>query len=130
MAQDAAGNVFHARNLDFGLFLGWDKQNKTWSLAEKLRPLLFNAHFIRGGVTLYNSTVFAGYVGLLTGMKQGQFSISVDTRFDDNLDRGLLAWLRGDHSHKVGSSGLEACCPTCGANFETNNSFCPSRRVR
>ncbi len=29
VAQDDNGNVYHARNLDFGLFLGWDKQNET-----------------------------------------------------------------------------------------------------
>jgi acid ceramidase len=31
-------------------------------------------------------------------MKKGAFSITVDTRFDNNLDRGLFKWLRGDHS--------------------------------
>ena len=100
VAQDSAGEIYHARNLDFGLFFGWDKTNKTWLLAEKMRPLLFNARFVKNGAVFYNATVFAGYVGLLTGMKQGMFSISVDTRFDSNVDRGLLAWLRGDHSHK------------------------------
>lgn len=60
VAQDTAGSMYHARNLDFGLFLGWDKLNKTWALAEKLRPLLFNANIVRGGKTLYNATYFAG----------------------------------------------------------------------
>ena len=27
VAQDANGNVYHARNLDFGVFLGWDLKN-------------------------------------------------------------------------------------------------------
>lgn len=27
VAQDTKGNVYHARNLDFGLFLGWDLKN-------------------------------------------------------------------------------------------------------
>jgi hypothetical protein len=57
------GNLLHSRNLDFGLFLGWDKLNHTWALAEKLRPLLFNAHMIKGGVSVYNATVFAGVFG-------------------------------------------------------------------
>lgn len=98
VAQDATGHPFHARNLDFGLFLGWDQANRTWQLAEKLRPLLFNARFVKGGRTLYNSTAYAGFVGLLTGMKHGGFSITVDTRFDLNLDKGLFQWLSGDHS--------------------------------
>jgi len=98
VAQDAQGNLFHARNLDFGLFLGWDQTNKTWKVAEALRPLLFNAHFVRNGTELYKSVAYAGFVGLLTGMKTGAFSISVDTRFDNNLDKGLWNWFKGDHS--------------------------------
>ncbi len=27
VGQDSNGNVYHARNLDFGLFLGWDLTN-------------------------------------------------------------------------------------------------------
>lgn len=27
VAQDAQGHVYHGRNLDFGLFLGWDVKN-------------------------------------------------------------------------------------------------------
>ena len=34
VAQDTQGNVYHARNLDFGLFLGWDKSNQTWYVTE------------------------------------------------------------------------------------------------
>lgn len=64
VAQDAQGNLFHARNLDFGLFLGWDQTNKTWKVAEALRPLLFNAHFVRNGTELYKSVAYAGIVSL------------------------------------------------------------------
>jgi len=98
VAQDSHGSIYHGRNLDFGLFLGWDRVNDTWSVAELLRPLLFNGIFTKNGQELYRSTFYVGYVGLLTGMKKGAFSISVDTRFDNNLDRGLFQWLRGDHS--------------------------------
>eukprot|EP00052_Salpingoeca_macrocollata_P011592 m.89451 g.89451 ORF g.89451 m.89451 type:complete len:385 (-) comp18122_c0_seq1:96-1250(-) len=95
VAQNSNGHIYHVRNLDFGLFLGIDKQNSSWQLTEKLRPLLFNARFVKGGKDLFNATVFGGYVGLLTGMKQGGFSITVDTRFDDNLDKGLIRWIDG-----------------------------------
>lgn len=67
VAQNANEEVFHARNLDFGLFFGWDKVNHTWELTELLRPLLFNARVTRGGQTLFNATYYAGFVGLLTG---------------------------------------------------------------
>jgi acid ceramidase len=97
VAQDKQGHVYHARNLDFGLFIGSDSKTHTWALTEKLRPLLMNLVFTRGGQTVYHTTQYAGYVGLLTGMRKGGFSISVDTRFDGNLDRFLLAWLRGKY---------------------------------
>ena len=60
-------HAMQARNLDFGLFLGWDQENRTWTLAELLRPLLFNARMMKGGKVMYNATVYAGFVGLLTG---------------------------------------------------------------
>lgn len=62
-------------------------------LADKLRPLLFNARVMKGGVNVFNSTWYAGYVGCLTCMKKGGFSITVNTRFDLNFDKGLINWL-------------------------------------
>lgn len=98
VAQDTKGNLIHGRNLDFGLFFGWDKQNHTWALTEKLRPLLLNARFQSNGVTLFNATYYAGYVGLLTGYKTNGFSITVDTRFDNTLWKGLKAWFAGNYT--------------------------------
>lgn len=69
VAQDASGHVMHGRNLDFG----------PPELTAKLLPLLVNVHFVKNGVTLFNSTSYAGYVGCLTCIKPG-FSLSVDTR--------------------------------------------------
>lgn len=62
VAQDTDGNIFHARNMDFGSFWGWDKANETWTLAELMRPLLRNARFIKNGQELYQSTFFAGTI--------------------------------------------------------------------
>jgi len=98
VAHNDEGHTFHARNLDFGLFMGIDHKTKTWQLTEKLRPLLFNANFTRGGKVQYQGTFYAGYVGFHTGMKAGAYSISVDTRFDNNYDKYLLQWLEGNHS--------------------------------
>jgi acid ceramidase len=95
VAQDNMGNILHARNLDFGVFDGYNFHNDTWDLTNKLREVLFNARVYKGGKLLYNMTSFAGYLGLLTGSKQGAFSLSVDSRFDANLDRYLLEWLDG-----------------------------------
>jgi acid ceramidase len=97
VAQDSQGHIYHARNLDFGEFMGTDPELHSWELTKKLKPLLMNLNFVRGGVTLYQSTQYAGFVGLLTGLRKGAFSISVDTRFDGNLDKFLLMWLLGKY---------------------------------
>ena len=38
-------------------------------MSEALRPALVNLDFQRGGKTLFVATNYAGYVGILTGMK-------------------------------------------------------------
>ena len=98
VAQDAAGRVWHGRNLDFGIFMGADPATHSWYLTQKLRAIQFNAMFTRGGKPLYNSTTYGGFVGLLSGSKAGAFSITVDTRYDKSVDAGLIGWLRGKHN--------------------------------
>ena len=99
VAQDADGRIYHGRNLDFGLFSGYNWTDGEggfpgeWELTEALRPLLFTASFQRNGVTIFNSTQFAGYIGILTGSKGGAFGLTVDSRFDDNFDKYLIKWL-------------------------------------
>lgn len=95
VSQDAEGNIYHSRNLDFGLFDGVDEKAQNWLLTEKLRSLLFNLRVVRGGVTLYNATQYGGFVGLLTGAKRDGFSLSVNSRFDAHLDMYLVLWLTG-----------------------------------
>jgi acid ceramidase len=97
VAQDSQGNIIHGRNLDFGLFMGVDAKNMSWTLTEKLRPLLFNVRVMKGGVNIYNMTQYAGYVGCLTCQKKGSdgFTLSVDTSFDDEMDKGIVEWLLG-----------------------------------
>jgi acid ceramidase len=62
-------------------------------MTDALRPLLRTVNFQRGGQTVYSSIHYLGYVGLLTGVKKGAFTITVDTRFDDNYDQYLFDWL-------------------------------------
>lgn len=97
VAQDLRGNVYHARNLDFGLFMGWDWNNGSWAVTDLLRPLLFQAEFQSGGVVVYNATQYAGYVGILTGFKKGAFSVTVDTRLDNEIDIPLVEWFEGKY---------------------------------
>jgi len=101
VAEDPSGTLYHARNLDFGLFIGWDIKNKTWSVTEMLRPLIVNLDWQRGGKTVFKSVNYAGYTGILTAIKPKLFTFTMDERF--NIDGGfigILKWLLGDHKQK------------------------------
>jgi len=94
VAQDDTGHLYHGRNLDFGLWPAVNWTEVQWDLTEDLRSILFNVNFTKNGELAYRTTVFGGYIGLLTGMKKGALSISVDTRFDDNYDEYMIEYLR------------------------------------
>nr|XP_057932448.1 acid ceramidase [Doryrhamphus excisus] len=96
VAEDAKGNLLHARNLDFGLFMGWDARNKSWVVSELLKPLVVNVDFRRNKQTLFKSTNFAGYVGMLTGIKANAFTLTMNERFSlDGGYIGILEWILG-----------------------------------
>ncbi len=69
VGEDQNGNMIHGRNLDFGLFLGWDIKNDTWQLSEILRTLIVNIDNVRGGKVAYKTVTFVGFVGLITGVR-------------------------------------------------------------
>lgn len=96
VAQDANGNVYHARNLDFGVFLGWDLKNDTWVISELLRPLVANVEFTKNGVVQYKAVTFVGFVGLITAVKPNTLSYSMNERFGVNGGYiGLFEWIIG-----------------------------------
>lgn len=96
VAEDNKGNLIHARNLDFGLFLGWDAKNKSWIISEMLKPLVVNLDFKRNNQTVFKSTNFAGYVGMLTGMKPHVFTLTMNERFSlDGGYVGIMEWIFG-----------------------------------
>ncbi len=85
--------------------------NHTWALTEKLRPLMVQINYTQNGQVLFKTTTFLGYkcthiillnlfvlfcsyIGSLTGVKPGVFSISINER---NSLRGgyigLLEWI-------------------------------------
>ncbi|KAG8453733.1 hypothetical protein GDO86_000382 [Hymenochirus boettgeri] len=98
VAEDKSGKLFHARNLDFGLFLGWDVKNNSWMVTELLRPLVINVDFQKNGKTVFMSTSFTGYVGMLTGMKPGILTLTMNERFSlDGGYIGVLEWILGKH---------------------------------
>ncbi|KAM7009429.1 acid ceramidase [Tautogolabrus adspersus] len=97
VAEDTKGNLIHGRNLDFGLFMGWDVKNKSWIISEKLKPLVVNLDFKRNNQTVFKSTNFAGYVGMLTGIKPHIFTLTMNERFSlDGGYIGILEWIFGN----------------------------------
>ncbi|XP_036439435.1 LOW QUALITY PROTEIN: N-acylsphingosine amidohydrolase (acid ceramidase) 1b [Colossoma macropomum] len=96
VAEGPDGNLIHARNLDFGLFMGWDLKNRSWVITEKLKPLVVNVDFRRSNRTVFKSTNFAGYVGMLTGMRPHVFTLTMNERFSLNGGYiGILEWILG-----------------------------------
>jgi len=72
VAQDKAGKVYHVRNMDF--------YDGIW-LTDHLKNLTMTLEYQKGGKTLFHATSFAGYVGVLSGMKPNVFSVSINTRY-------------------------------------------------
>jgi len=100
VAEDSNGNIYHGRNLDFGLFMGWNATAHSWLITDALRPTIVNMNFIQNGTILYKGVGFAGFVGLLTATKPGVFGFTINERFDlkDGGYKGIFDWLEGDHS--------------------------------
>jgi len=96
VGEDESGKLYHARNLDFGLLMGWDNKNNTWAVTERLRKMMLNVHYQRNGKTVYKAVHFAGYVGMLTAVKQNMFTLTMNERFAlDGGYVGIFEWLLG-----------------------------------
>lgn len=67
IAQSPAGQMFHARNLDFGQLFWWNVTSRSWGMTDKLKPLTINLIFLRNNRIVYKGTGFAGHVGVITG---------------------------------------------------------------
>ncbi|GMR52772.1 hypothetical protein PMAYCL1PPCAC_22967 [Pristionchus mayeri] len=99
IAHDDNGKMYHARNLDFGLFLGWDPLEHEWMITSVLRKMVVNINWYRDGKLLYKSNNFAGFVGIYNGMKQGAFTVTANERFmekDQGGRTGIMKWLSGE----------------------------------
>ncbi|XP_030419453.1 acid ceramidase [Gopherus evgoodei] len=96
VAEDKSGKLYHARNLDFGLFLGWDIKNSSWIITQELKPLAVTLDFQRNNKTVFKSTNFAGYVGMVSGIKPGIFTLTMNERFSlDGGYIGIFEWILG-----------------------------------
>jgi len=99
VAEDPTGKMYHARNLDFGLFLGWSAKNHSWVITDALRQIIVNLEFQKGGKTVFKSVNFAGYVGIFTGIKPGTFTLTMNERFNkDGGFIGIMEWILGSRN--------------------------------
>jgi len=72
LAQTPDGKILHARNLDF-----WDGMGFT----DSLKDMAVEIDWQRGGKTIFTTSSFAGFIGALSGIKRGAFSVTINTRF-------------------------------------------------
>jgi len=99
IAQDVENRLYHARNLDFGLFLGWNEKTHDWAVTERLRKTILNVEWKKNGKTVFKSVNFAGFVGVYNGIRPQRFTVTANERFDiDGGYIGILKWLTGDKS--------------------------------
>ncbi len=45
---------------DISIYSSWDMLNNTWTLSEKLRPLITQLNFTQNGQVIFKTTSFAG----------------------------------------------------------------------
>jgi len=99
VAEDPEGRLYHARNLDFGLFIGWNEKTHDWTITELLRKTIINIEWHKGGKTVFKSVNFAGFVGVYNGVVPQRFTVTANQRFDVGGGLiGILKWLRGENA--------------------------------
>uniref|UniRef100_A0A8K9UVV7 Acid ceramidase n=1 Tax=Oncorhynchus mykiss TaxID=8022 RepID=A0A8K9UVV7_ONCMY len=69
---------------------------EVFTVCTSLVPLVVNIDFQRGNKTVFKSTNFAGYVGMLTGIKPHAFTLTMNERFSlDGGYIGIVEWILG-----------------------------------
>ena len=54
----------------FWVFLhSWNSTDDSWEVTSALRPMIVNLEFQKANKTVYKAVQYAGYVGIITGMK-------------------------------------------------------------
>ena len=67
VARQPDGTIVHGRNLD-------------WNIPAQLRNFVMTIEFVQNGKQVFTGGTIVGYMGILTGLKPGQFSVSIDER--------------------------------------------------
>ena len=48
----------------------WDPKNHTWIIEELLKPLVVQVEWYKDNKKVFESTTYAGYIGILTAVKK------------------------------------------------------------
>ena len=67
VANQAGAGIVHGRNMDYLLY-------------KFMEDITYKAEFYYNEVKIYDAIMFAGYTGVFTAMKTGQFAISINER--------------------------------------------------
>lgn len=70
VARQADGKIIHGRNMDFGF-------------ADAVRNATYIAKFYKGEEYMFESVMFAGYVGVASAYKPNAFSLTLNARDTD-----------------------------------------------
>jgi len=96
------GHIWHARNLDW------------WTENDVLKKYTKVFNYTKGGKTVFQSVGWVGFVGVLSGMKPNQFSITLNAIVSDeapNMAKPITFLLRevleGDNSFQEAQEILE-----------------------
>ncbi len=101
VADAADGTIIHGRNLDY-------------ALQPYLKNMVITVDFKKDGKTSFTGSTFAGYVGLLTGQKDKQYTISLNERYES---RGTnLNWIKA--LDKTVAFTIRAMLSEDGINYE------------
>ncbi|CAK8671534.1 N-acylethanolamine-hydrolyzing acid amidase-like [Clavelina lepadiformis] len=82
VTSDKMGRLIHGRNLDY-------------VIGKHLKPLTIQVDYQKNGKTLFMATTYVGYIGVITGSRNGAFSVSGDQRNTGQLWENLLSALEG-----------------------------------
>uniref|UniRef100_A0AC34PW57 Ceramidase n=1 Tax=Panagrolaimus sp. JU765 TaxID=591449 RepID=A0AC34PW57_9BILA len=92
VAEDSKGRIYHGRNLDY-------------EMGSLLRNTTILVDFIKDNSTVFTTTTFVLYVGVLTGQKPNAYAISLNARYDgayiDNIFMELVTLFRNPVSFDI-----------------------------
>jgi hypothetical protein len=81
VSTTTTGQILHARNLDFG---------QGFEDTEHLRDMAVILDYTSGGKVIFSGIGIVGFAGVMTGLKNDAFGLSINTRFMPEGYYGLI----------------------------------------